>query len=367
MASRGWHAAARGQMRVFAFAWKQCFALSVRRLRLLPPLVRAALAAVTVLTTVTAVVSCADEKLASRPVGADLPDAADPDASAASGPGSSLRPGLIRVATFNVRRFFDTVCETGKCGPTDFEELPAQATFDAQVDKLAKGIALIDPDVIALEEVETTRCLDALATKLASLGKTFPIVHLGEIGSAGSVDVAVLARGALTEIKTHRQTPIPLAAGGTTTFSRELLEVRMTFGATQVVMFAAHFRSQSNDDPARRLAEANASRTIVTQTATELPAALVLLGGDLNDMPGSAAINALEEGGSLLRVASDIPVADQATYTFQGQKNAIDHIFVTKAQAARYVAKSAVVFRDDTRGGFAGSDHAALGADFSVE
>lgn len=314
--------------------------------------------------------ACTDEKLEARPVGVDRPDATplDLDGSVTDPDASTGRPsGVIRVATFNVRRFFDTVCETGKCGPADFEELPSQASFDAQVDTLAKGIAVIDPDVIALEEVETSRCLDALAAKLAALGKAFPIVRLGEIGTPGSVDVAVLARGALTEVKTHRQTPIALASGGKTTFSRELLEVRMTFGATKVVMFAAHFRSQSNDDPERRLAEANASRAIVTQTAAELPDALVLLGGDLNDVPGSAAIDALEQGGSLRRVAADLPVADQATYTFQGQKNALDHIFVASSQLARYVPKSAVVYRDDPRGSFASSDHAALGAMFSIE
>lgn len=354
----------------FAFARHRCFTPSVAllhsRLRLRRDLVSLA----GVVLALASASACADETLAPRPSGTDVADAggAGDDASAADPDGgTSRRPGVIRVATFNVRRFFDTACDTGKCGPTDFEEQPSQATFDAQVDTLAKGIALIDPDVIALEEIENTRCLDALTAKLASLGKTFPIAHLGEIGAPGSVDVAVLARGALTEIKTHRSTRITLPTGGTTTFSRELLEVRMTFGARQVVMFAAHFRSQSNDDPARRLAEARASRTIVTQAAAELPDALVVLGGDLNDTPGSDTIDALEEGAALLRVAKDLPVADQATYTFQGQKNAIDHIFVAAAQAARYVPKSAVVFRDDPRGSFAGSDHAALGADFSIE
>lgn len=112
---------------------------------------------------------------------------------------------------------------------------------------------------------------------------------------------------------------------------------------------------------------ASATKTVVTQTAAELPEALVLLGGDLNDTPGFDAINALEEGGTLLRVAKDIQIADQGTYTFEGQKNAIDHIFVDATQAARYVAKSAVVYRNDPRGSFAGSDHAALGAEFSIE
>lgn len=315
-----------------------------------------------------AALACTDQTGAAGPSGPILPsDDAGADTFTSSEGGISRRPGVIRVATFNVRRFFDTVCDSGKCQNGDFEEAPSQGSFDAKVDALAKGITLIDPDVIALEEVETSRCLDALVAKLASLGKEFPIANLGEIGSSGSVDVAILARGSLTAIKKHRSTPIKQADGSTTTFSRELLEVRMMFGATAVVMFAAHFRSQVSDDPARRLAEAKATQTIMTGTASELPNALVLLGGDLNDRPGSAPIDALEAGGALLRVASDLPVDDQGTYLFNGVRSAIDHIFVASGQARRYVAKSATAYRDDPRGGFASSDHAALGAEFSVE
>jgi endonuclease/exonuclease/phosphatase family metal-dependent hydrolase len=313
--------------------------------------------------------ACADQSVTPAPPpgpGVDAGNGADGDPAATVDSGTQ-RPGLIRVAQLNVRRFFNTVCDSGKCSGGDFEDLPTQAEFDAKTDALAKGIALIDPDIISLEEIETQGCLDALNAKLATMGKGFPVAHLGETGSAGSVDVAVLARGALTEIKTHRDVPLTEADGTMTTFTREFLEMRMTFGALQVVMFAAHFRSQVMDDPARRLAEAKGAQAIVAKTSTDLPDALVVLGGDLNDKPGSDAINAMEAGGALLRVASDIPVDDQATYIFNGTKSALDHIFVGAPQKSRYVAKSAIVYRDDPKGGFASSDHAALAAEFSIQ
>ena len=319
-----------------------------------------------VLLAVGALVACSDEKDPARPPGTVVPGPDTPDAAINST--GTRRPGVIRVAAFNMRRYFDTVCDTGNCASTDFEELPTKAAFDAMTEKLATGIATIDPDVLSIEEIETSKCLDALVAKLASMGKEFPIAHIGEIGSPGSVDVAILARGKLGEIKTHRQTKIPLEGGGTTVFTRELLEVRMTFGATSVVMFGAHFRSKVADDAPRRLAEAKAARIIVGQAATDLPESLVLLGGDLNDTPGSPPINALEADGALVRVAKDVPVESQATLTFQGQKIAIDHIFIGKGQASRYVPMSATAYRDDpTRTGFAGSDHSAIAADFSIE
>lgn len=311
------------------------------------------------------VAACGDQTVAQREPPNFIPDASTTDGSGLDG-GAPLREGVVRVATFNVRRFFDTVCDTGTCGGTNFEEQPSQAAFDAKVDALAKGIAIIAPDVIALEEVETSRCFDALRAKLTAAGLDYPIARLGETGLPASVDVAVLAKGSLDEIRTHGEVPLKRPDGTATTFSRELLEVRFALGGRSVVMFAAHFRSKVDDDPGRRLAEANATRDIVTAVGKELPAALVVLGGDLNDFPGSPPITALEQGGGLVRVASDRPLDKQATYTFQGSDIAIDHVFVVAGQASRYVAGSATVYREGSRG-FATSDHGALSADFSLK
>ncbi|MBX3191410.1 MAG: endonuclease/exonuclease/phosphatase family protein [Labilithrix sp.] len=319
------------------------------------------LASLALLLTLAA---CTDEKLTRPPpiVAAD----GGPGGTAASDGGVPRRPGVLRVATFNVRRYFDTVCETGMCGGTNFEEIPSQAAFEAMTDRLAKGIALVDPDVIALAEIETSRCLDALVAKLAAAGRDFPIAHLGETGAAGSVDVAILARGAFTSLATHRKTPVTRPDGSKTSFSRELLEIRMTFGAQPVVMFAAHFRSKVEDDPGRRVGEAVATQAIVAARVAELPEAIVLLAGDLNDTPGSEALNALEKGDLLVRVAKDKTPDEQATYTFNNQKIAIDHVYVGAPAAARYVPGSATTYRD-VPNGFAGSDHAALAADFTLE
>ena len=309
----------------------------------------------------TGAAACSDESITPTPVPVVVKDGGT-DATADGG-----RAGVLRVANFNVRRYFDAICQSNDCtSATSFEEVVTQAAFDARTAQLAEAIAVIDPDIITLEEVETQGCLAALAAKLASNGKTYPLVHLGETGSNGSVDVGILSRGTLTEVKTHRDTPLVQADGTKTTFTREFLEVRMTFGAKAVVMFGAHFRSKATDDPARRLAEAKAAQAIVAGVGAELPDALVILGGDLNDTPGSEPISAMDLGGALVRVASDLPAAKQGTYIFGGMDQAIDHIYVVKGQASRYVPMSATVYRDTAKG-FGGSDHGALSADFSIE
>lgn len=267
----------------------------------------------------------------------------------------------VRLATFNVRRFFDTVCESGACDTGDYEALPTEAGFAQRADQLAAAIRALDADLVALEEVETQACLDAL---LARLGDVMPHGALGEIDTAASVDVAVLSTRPIAAVRRHRaDNPLALPDGTVTTFSRELLEVEVqSERGKDVVLFAAHFRSKVNDEPARRLAEAQTASRIVNERATASPGALVVLGGDLNDTPGSPPLNALVVDGGLVRVADDLPAAAQATYVYQGNGQAIDHLLLAPSASVVRLPRSSMVWRDAD--GWGGSDHAALTSDF---
>ncbi|MHB8877649.1 MAG: endonuclease/exonuclease/phosphatase family protein [Myxococcaceae bacterium] len=265
----------------------------------------------------------------------------------------------IRVATFNVRRFFDSVCQSGLCAPGDYEELPSPSAFEARADQLATGIRALEAQVVVLQEVETQACLDALAARLSDV---LPSAVLGETGATASVDVAVLSSAPIGQVVRHRGLVLTRPDGSTTSFAREFLEVHLTVGGRAVVVFAAHFRSKVNDDAGRRLAEAGAAHDLVAGVAAASPGALVVLGGDLNDFPGSPPIDALASDGKLLRVAGDLPMGEQATYAFNGTGQAIDHLFQATAAAGRYRPGSARAVRGSP--GYAGSDHAALYADF---
>ncbi len=269
----------------------------------------------------------------------------------------------VRLATFNVRRFFDTECQTGACTPTDYEEQATPQAFEARTAQLAQAILSLEADAVALEEVETQACLDAL---LLRLGPAMPFGVLGELGTPASVDVAVLSKTAIEKVVGHRRlVNLARADGSLTSFSRELLEVQVrAVDGTKVVLFAAHFRSKVSDDPGRRLAEAVATRVILDQRALDEPAALVVLGGDLNDSPGSPPLDALTLNGGLLRAAADLPVADQATYFFNGRGEAIDHLLQASTAAGAVVPRSAHVWKDGR--GWGGSDHYALTADYEL-
>ena len=311
---------------------------------------------------------CDDQKVATPQIPATPSGGRDSGAPGGWGdPTTTQRPGVLRIGHLNVRRYFDATCDSGNCQADGFEDVVTQAQFEARTEELALGLARLEADVITLAEVENQACLDALQAKLKDAGFDYPVAYLGEIGVPGSVDVGVLSRGKLESVKTYRKdTPLTREDGSKTQFTRELPEVHLTFGSNSVIVYAAHFRSKNDDDPTRRLAEAKATREIMIATAEANTGAVVLLGGDLNDVPGSDTIDALEEGGVLVRVAKDLPEAEQATYTFAGEPQAIDHIFTTASRATAYVPKSAHVVRDSSKGGLAGSDHAALYADFNL-
>ena len=269
----------------------------------------------------------------------------------------------IKIATFNVKQFFDTNCDSGRCTAQSFELLPTSSEFDAKSRQLVQGIASLNADVVLLQEIETEICLNALK---ALLGERYQTAFLGETNGSASLDVGVLSTLPLIQTVSHQNETIPLIGQqGNTYFTRDLLEVHLDVEGELVIAFSAHFRSKyPPDDPAQRLAEASAARDIVTAAAQSNPEALVVLGGDLNDVPGSAPINAIEEGGSLLRVASELG-ADAATYIYRGQGQAIDHLYFAQNGSGAYVPGSARVVRNSERG-LAGSDHSALLATFSI-
>ncbi|HEX8706430.1 MAG TPA: endonuclease/exonuclease/phosphatase family protein [Myxococcaceae bacterium] len=272
-------------------------------------------------------------------------------------------PGTVRIAAFNVHRFFDTVCDSGTCGGSAYEELPSPQSFEAKAARLSRGIGLLKAGVLLLSEVETQPCLDALQSRLPG----FSSAVLGEIGTAASVDVAVLSRFPIREVRRHRAYRVLTRPDGSKTmFSREFLEVRLDAQGAELIVFAAHFRSKVNDDAGRRYAEADMARTILTEVAAERPGALVVLGGDLNDVPGSPPLEALELDGVLQRVSSDRPESELGTLWFQGVREAIDHLYRATGASGPYVPGSFRVVGDTPVSGLGGSDHAAVIADFTL-
>jgi endonuclease/exonuclease/phosphatase family metal-dependent hydrolase len=285
--------------------------------------------------------------------------ATSPTAGRDASPEVPLGPA-VTVASLNVHRLFDTVCDSGQCGGGAYEELPSRAAFDRQVAELGAGIRKLGPDIMLLQEIENQNGLDALAREVPEM----PHAFLAETGGPASVDVAILSRYPLREVIRHTEDRFELPNGDLAAFSRDLLEAHVETPIGEVVCFVAHLRSKVNDDPDRRFAEALAARRIVTETAAAYPTAIVLLGGDFNDVPGSRPIEALTDDGGLERVSEGLQTSEIGTNRYAGNWLAIDHFFLARHFVGRSAPGSFEVFRE-ANAGYAGSDHGAIRAKFS--
>ena len=263
----------------------------------------------------------------------------------------------LRIATFNVRRFFDTVCASSTCGGDAFEDINSEAEFNFKADQLTKALDGLDADAVMVQEFETQDCVDAIMERT----ETFDFGVLGETGGRGSLDVAVFGRGEQIKVVSHKDLTLALPGGGSTSFARDFLEVHAELQGIPVVLFSAHFISQRNaGNDGRRLAEAQGAEGIMSAVVDENPESLVILGGDLNDEPGSAPINELDTGE--LSVLQEEGVW---TYRYFDDLSHLDHLVVGGPAIDAYVDGSLSAVRDGPEG-YGPSDHSALTAEFFI-
>lgn len=298
--------------------------------------------------------ACGDETEDTTPVDTpdlDFPDSEEPaeDMGIPDGP-------RFKVVTFNTQRFFDTVCQSNNCGANSFEDQKSQAEFDFKLSQVVSSIEEMNADAVLLQEIENETVMDAIQ---GALEVPFDVAVIGEIGTSASLDVVVLSRGELIETRTHRENPIYRPDGSRTSFAREFLEVHVDVDGERVVLFSTHFRSQRDDDPGRRIAEAEAGRTIVKGTAAEFPDALVVWGGDLNDTPDSETLSSVVSDPALNLLTE----TDFWSYQFNSQRQHIDHLILAENGGGAYDEGTLEQFLE-AGGGFGGSDHAAVGATF---
>lgn len=286
----------------------------------------------------------------------------EPDVVADTRP-EIVQPHFLRIATFNVRRFFDTVCDSDACGPNDYEVALTQGEFEARANQLGSAILGLDADIVLLQEIETEGCLDALLLRVAD---RLPDGVFGETGWSASLDVAVLGPSPPTAVFRHATGPIGRVDGEDVFFAREFLEVRYDLAGQEVIVFVTHFKSKVGDEPERRLLEAQRAREIVLAVADERPDALIVLGGDFNDVPGSAPLEALEADGGLDRLDARASPNDAWTVTYQDQHIALDHLYLAPERDALYVDGTVGAVRGPFGGGYGGSDHAAMRAVFKL-
>jgi hypothetical protein len=281
------------------------------------------------------------------------------------------------VASFNMERFFDTADDPGVG-----DVVLTAAAFAKRLNKASLAIrnVLRTPDILGVQEVENITTLQALATRIngdaVAAGDPNPgyAAYLEEGNDPGGIDVGFLVR-------TARVTDVVVVQEGKTatyidpsTGLPALLNDRPPLvltanvtgptGTLPVTVIVNHLRSLNGiDDPidgarvrAKRLAQAEFLATLIQARQAADPYERIISVGDYNafevndgyvDVIGSIkgtptpADQVVLTGADLVNpdltdLSALAPAADRYSYSYDGNAQLLDHIFVNDAALSRF-------------------------------
>jgi endonuclease/exonuclease/phosphatase family metal-dependent hydrolase len=262
-------------------------------------------------------------------------------------------PASLRIATWNVHNLFDSTQDGD-------EEVTPRPLYETRLDRVGRVLAELDADVVVLEEVESARVLADLAARAPHLGYAELFMFPGN--DPRGINIGALARVAIDSAASHRADKF--GAYGYH-YARDCLELRLTRGASEVVLLAVHFKSKAPpDDPKKRLAEAEHTRGIADGISAGNPGAGILVLGDFNDTPSSAALLAIAGGDPDPYTDVTEVMAAPFTYEHAGEEELIDHAMANRTLLQWLdLVSVAIPHSPEVR---AASDHAPLVATFEL-
>jgi endonuclease/exonuclease/phosphatase family metal-dependent hydrolase len=276
----------------------------------------------------------------------------------------------LKVMTWNVENFFPTGVGAGP---------KTAAEYDAKLETLRSVISKQDPDVLALQEVGDVNhpVPRSLKDLVAKLGDSYSF-EVSKHPDPRGIRVALLVRKTLDAtfpaeiVKLPTEAPLPIhdIEGHTLKeMGRGAVRARLQVGGKTIQVVTAHLKSKllefpggafsTNDEGLRlrvadaalirRAAEAGAIRKAVTQLLVDGPNDGVVVMGDLNDealaatteilygppgsQPGTGGFDPADAGDPqrLFNVTGFIPPERRYSRIFEGKKELIDHIMVSRA------------------------------------
>ncbi len=205
-------------------------------------------------------------------------------------------PGPLRIATFNARNVFNDRIDGEAFVVDEALNTPTSGEYDEKLGRVARIMNQLDADVVVLQEIENRAVLDALAER-AELERAYPIRILVAGNDPRGVDLGFLSSVPVVEQLSHKNDLFGRrdASGGPKyQYARDCLEVHLRFGSLSLVLLGVHFKAKRDDDPDKRLAEAQHTRFIADTLTAREPGLGVLVLGDFNDFPGSPPMQAID-------------------------------------------------------------------------
>ena len=221
----------------------------------------------------------------------------DPPEHAGALPNPQPEPVELRMGTYNVHDLFNDRVDGSSAGVQEARNTPSTEEYERRLAQLAGVLDELAADVMALQEVENRDALERLATQ-GPLRGIYPYRVLVEGNDPRGIDVAVLSRYPVVHQQTHRNDWFfrrDESGGDCYRYARDCLEVHLKVAGRRVILLVVHFKSHRDDDPDRRLAEAQQTRLLADRLAEEHSQASLVIAGDFNDPPESSTLSALTE------------------------------------------------------------------------
>ncbi len=273
------------------------------------------------------------------------------------------KPGELTIGAYNVLNLFDDYDD-----PYRADEGTAAKPRE-QLQHLAQSIAALNADVLAVEEVENRDYLQRFVDVfLPDMG--YEDVVLFEGNDTRGIDVGLLSRVPVGEVRSRRHLRFPGPDGSTRRFSRDVLTVTLLpEGGQPIDVWCVHLKSNSGGrefaEPVR-LAEANELRKLLDEALTKDPNARIIVMGDFNDTPGTPTLKTIIGEGptGLWSAASDLKDPKTITYNTEDFKSMIDFMLCSPAMHERFVKGSFNVPQGSVE--TTGSDHNPIEAVFKT-
>jgi len=281
-----------------------------------------------------------------------------------------LEPGPMRLVTWNCHDFFDAT--KGNCeGCYGYEEVLSKNAYQDKLNKVARVLSRLDGDIVVLQEVENIGILNALASHidLKTMGYEYRRLEVGNDGRG--INIGFMSRVPFESYKSNKTMEFTRedSAGKVYRFARDAVEVRLKYRGHRIGIIGVHFKSRFNDnDPDRRIAEAQRVRKIADGMKASDPEMYVFIIGDMNGTPDTEAYRAVIYGwdgeGVEYKAAMDtVPEAERYSYVYRGEQLLIDHVVSDPDGSGRLVGGTATILHDIAEDA---SDHFPLAATYMV-
>lgn len=281
--------------------------------------------------------------------------------------------GALRVASYNIENLFDDVDDPALSGR--YEDIDDEKTSDA-CEAAARAIRLINPDVLALQEIESRESLIAFRDEYLK-GMGYEHVVSIDAGDERGIEQAVLSRYPLSDATNWPRLDLggthPAEwgrepnenAGKPITFHRSPLRVTVTVPVSEkgektekdakpyeLTLFVVHHKSGGSPAIYWRDKESAKTAELYTAFVKEHPEANVLLCGDFNSESRHEPMRHYTSAG-LVDVFADRQRGDTTQITHDSGRT-IDFILLSPGARHELVAETKFILGTPSRP--AGSD-----------